>query len=154
MRMHRDALVHAPLAEAFAFFANAANLERLTPPWLGFSILSATPVLMRAGLEIQYRIRLYGVPIRWVSVIDVWEPGVRFVDRQVSGPYVWWRHEHRFEPAGDATRVIDKVEYVPRGAWVTGRFVRRDVERIFEYRQHALQRIFAEDRQYDQGGLR
>lgn len=145
--MHRDALVHAPLVEAFAFFADAANLERLTPPWLRFSILSATPVLMRAGLEIEYRIRLYGVPIRWVSVIDVWEPGVRFVDRQVSGPYVWWRHEHRFESAGDTTRVFDNVEYVPRGAWVTGRLVRRDVERIFEYREHALQRIFNEDRQ-------
>ena len=149
--MHRDALVHAPLAEAFAFFADAANLERLTPPWLRFSIRSSTPVLMRAGLEIEYRIHLYGVPIRWVSVIDVWEPGVRFVDRQVTGPYVWWRHEHRFEPAGDATRVLDDVDYVPLGAWVTGRFVRRDVERIFEYRQHALQRIFAEDRRKQQG---
>ena len=141
--MHRSVLVHAPLNEAFAFFANAGNLERLTPPWLRFSILTDMPVVMRAGLEIEYRIHLYGIPIRWVSMIEVWEPGVRFVDRQVTGPYVWWRHEHRFEPAGDATtRVLDNVEYVPRVAWVTHGLVRRDVERIFQYRQRALEREF------------
>jgi ligand-binding SRPBCC domain-containing protein len=142
--MHRDALVHAPRPAAFAFFADAANLERLTPPWLRFSIRTATPVVMRVGLEIEYRIHLYGVPVRWVSVIDVWEPGVRFVDRQVAGPYLWWRHEHRFEPAGDATRMIDTVDYRPRAAWLTGGRVGRDVERIFAYRQAALLQIFPE----------
>jgi ligand-binding SRPBCC domain-containing protein len=140
--MHRDTLVHAPVAQAFAFFADASNLERLTPPWLRFSIRTPMPIVMRAGLEIEYRIHLYGVPIRWVSIIDVWEPGVRFVDRQIAGPYVWWRHEHRFEAAGAATRVVDDVEYLPRAAWLTGRLVARDVERIFEYRQATLQRIF------------
>ena len=139
--MHRDALVHAPLGDAFGFFANAANLERLTPPWLRFSIRTPMPLVMREGLEIEYRIRLYGVPVRWVSVIDVWEPGLRFVDRQVTGPYRWWRHEHRFEPAGRATRMIDSVEYLPRAAWLTGPFVRRDVERIFDYRHAALRRV-------------
>jgi ligand-binding SRPBCC domain-containing protein len=141
-RMHRDTVVHAPLATAFAFFADAANLERLTPPWLRFSIRTAPPIVMRAGLEIEYRIHLYGIPIRWVSVIDVWEPGVRFVDRQVRGPYRWWRHEHRFEAVGEATRVIDDVDYLPRAAWLTGRLVSRDVERIFEYRHATLGRLF------------
>jgi ligand-binding SRPBCC domain-containing protein len=140
--MQRHALVHVPLDKAFAFFADAANLERLTPPWLRFSILTTIPVVMRQGTEIEYRLHLYGIPIRWVSVIDVWEPGVRFVDRQVTGPYLWWRHEHRFEPAGDATRIIDEVEYLPRAAWLTRRFVRRDVERIFEYRRAALGQLF------------
>jgi ligand-binding SRPBCC domain-containing protein len=131
-----------PLPRAFTFFADAANLERLTPSWLRFSIRTAMPVVMRVGLEIEYRIYLYGVPIRWVSVIDVWEPGERFIDRQLTGPYLWWRHEHRFEAAGEATRVIDDVEYLPRAAWMTRRVVTRDVERIFDYRQAALQRIF------------
>jgi ligand-binding SRPBCC domain-containing protein len=140
--MHRDTLVHAPLEEAFGFFSNPSNLELLTPPWLRFSIQSALPIVMRAGAEIEYRIHLYGVPIRWASVIDVWEPGACFVDRQVIGPYVWWRHEHRFERAGEATRVVDEVAYVPRVASLTGRFVRRDVERIFDYRQDALRRMF------------
>ena len=100
---------------------------------------------MRAGLEIDYAIVLHGFPIPWKTVIDVWEPGVRFVDRQVNGPYVWWHHEHRFEAAaGGGTRVIDHVEFVPRLRLFTNRFVRRDVERIFAYRKEALKRIFGE----------
>jgi ligand-binding SRPBCC domain-containing protein len=141
-RMHRETLVHAPLAQAFGFFADAANLERLTPSWLRFSIRTAMPVEMRAGVEIEYRIHLYGVPIHWVSVIDVWEPGVRFIDRQLAGPYLWWRHEHRFEAADEVTIVTDEVEYLPRVPWLTRRFVTRDVERIFEYREAELHRIF------------
>ncbi len=141
--MRRDTVVHAPLEEAFGFFADASNLECLTPSWLRFSIRTPTPLVMRAGLEIEYRIHLYGIPMHWVTVIDVWEPGRRFVDRQVTGPYVWWRHEHRFESAGSATRVIDEVDYRPRAAWLTGRIVTRDVERIFDYRQGALQRVFS-----------
>jgi ligand-binding SRPBCC domain-containing protein len=140
--LHRETLVQAPIETTFAFFADASNLQRLTPPWLSFSLLTPPPIAMHAGLEIEYRIRLYGLPIPWTSRIDVWEPGSRFVDRQVVGPYLWWRHEHRCEPVGDATRVIDDVEYLPRAARVTGRFVRRDLERIFTYRRDALHEIF------------
>jgi ligand-binding SRPBCC domain-containing protein len=142
--MHRDTLVHAPLAQAFGFFADATNLERLTPSWLRFSIRTAMPVVMGAGLELEYRIHLYGLPIQWVSVIEVWEPRRMFIDRQLTGPFLWWRHRHRFEAVGESTRVIDDVEYRPRAAWMTGRIVKRDVERIFEYREAALQRIFRE----------
>ena len=97
---------------------------------------------MREGVEIEYRITLYGVPIPWRSRIDVWEPGVRFVDRQLVGPYLWWHHEHRFEAVAGGTRVIDDVEFVPRVAWLTGAMVQRDVERIFSYRQQALRLLF------------
>jgi ligand-binding SRPBCC domain-containing protein len=141
-RLKYETLVQAPLEATFAFFSDASNLERLTPGWVQFSIVTPLPIVMRAGLEIDYRIRLHGVPLAWTSRIDVWEPGHRFVDRQVAGPYLWWRHEHRFEASGGATRVIDEVEYLPRAAWITARVVRRDVERIFRYRQDALQQIF------------
>jgi ligand-binding SRPBCC domain-containing protein len=137
-----ETVVPAPLDAAFAVFSDASNLQQLTPSWLQFSIVTPLPIVMRVGLEIDYRIRLYGVPLAWTSRIDVWEPEYRFVDRQIAGPYLWWRHEHRFESAGGATRVIDEVEYVPRAAWMTARMVRRDVERIFRYRQGALQQIF------------
>ena len=136
--LHRETLVPASLEDTFAFFSDAAKLERLTPSWLNFTILTPTPVVMREGLEIDYRIRLYGIPIPWRSRIDVWEPGVRFIDRQLLGPYRWWRHEHLFEAAAGATRVIDRVEYMPRARWITGALVRRDLERIFTYRQRAL----------------
>lgn len=135
-------VVPAPLDGTFAFFADAGNLQRLTPPWLQFSIRTPTPLRMRVGLEIDYRLRLYGVPLVWRSRIDVWEAGICFVDRQVVGPYLWWRHEHRFQPTADGTRVIDHVEYLPRAAWLTGGRVRHDVERIFRYRQDALRTIF------------
>ena len=96
---------------------------------------------MREGLEIDYVISLRGLPIPWKTRIDVWEPGVRFVDRQINGPYLWWRHEHRFEAVDRGTRVIDRVEFVPRLRWVTAHIVRRDVERIFEFRQEVLKRV-------------
>jgi len=130
--------VPAPLDVTFAFFTEAANLERLTPPWVNFRVNTPLPVVMRVGLEIDYRIVVRGLPIPWRSRIEVWEPRVRFVDRQLIGPYRWWWHTHEFEAAPYGTRVIDTVEFVPRVAWATGGFVRRDVERIFEFRRRAL----------------
>jgi ligand-binding SRPBCC domain-containing protein len=140
--VHDETVVPATLDETFAFFADAANLERLTPPWLEFRIRTPMPVTMAEGLEIDYRIVLHGVPIPWRSRIDTWEPGVRFVDRQVLGPYRWWHHEHRFEPVERGTRVIDHVEFLPRLHWVTGALVRRDVQRIFDFRKDELLRTF------------
>ena len=127
--LYREIIVPASLTDTFAFFANAANLQRITPPWLHFSILTPMPVEMRAGLEIAYRISLYGLPMPWQSRIDAWEPGVSFVDRQLVGPYRWWRHEHRFEAA-------------PGGG--TPPLVRRDLERILAYWQAALRQVFHE----------
>ena len=139
---HDETVVPASLDETFAFFSNAANLERLTPPWLNFQIQTPLPIVMREGLEIDYRIVIHGVPIAWRSRIDVWEPGVRFVDRQLIGPYRWWHHEHRFEAVPGGTRVIDHVEFVPRLRWISGRLVQRDVERIFAHRQRTLPLLF------------
>lgn len=141
-RVRYDTLVPAPLDVTFRLFADAANLQRLTPQWVHFSIRTPLPIEMRVGLEIDYEIRLHGWPMAWTSRIDVWEPGRRFVDRQLRGPYLWWRHEHRFQPCEGGTTVIDEVEYLPRAAWLTARVVRHDVDRIFRYRQQALRRIF------------
>jgi ligand-binding SRPBCC domain-containing protein len=127
--------------DTFAFFADAANLERITPPWLHFTIRTPLPIAMREGITIRYRIRWHGVPIPWLTHIDAWEPPSRFVDRQVWGPYRLWRHEHLFEEVTGGTRVIDRVDYVPRLSWATARIVQRDVERIFEYRRATLLRL-------------
>ena len=147
--VHRETTVASPLEETFAFFSDANNLERLTPPWLNFQVRSQGPLTMREGLLIDYLIRLRGVPIPWKTRIDVWEPGVRFVDRQLNGPYRWWRHEHRFETVPGGTRVIDHVEFVPRLQWFTGRFVTTDVERIFDYRTEKLKGMFGEGERHD-----
>lgn len=140
--LHRDTIVAAPLDRTFAFFSDAGNLERLTPPWLNFHIQTPQPIAMHAGAIIDYRLTLYGLPILWQTRIDVWQPGVRFVDRQVRGPYRWWHHEHRFEEVEGGTRVIDHVEMVPRMRWLSGPLVRRDVTRIFAFREQALREQF------------
>jgi ligand-binding SRPBCC domain-containing protein len=143
VHLHSEATVPASLEKTFAFFSDARNLEKLTPPWVNFDIRSPAGLTMREGTLIDYRIVLYGIPVPWQTRIDVWEPGVRFVDRQVRGPYRWWSHEHRFESVSGGTRVIDDVEYVPRARWISGALVRRDVARIFAYRQQALAALFA-----------
>lgn len=128
-----------PLEEVFDFFAAAENLERITPPWLRFRIVTPTPIEMRVGARIDYRIRLRGVPVRWQSEITTWEPPHRFVDEQVRGPYRLWVHEHVITREGRRTRVEDTVTYaVPGGVLVRNLFVRTELERIFEYRSSVL----------------
>jgi ligand-binding SRPBCC domain-containing protein len=141
--LERSQRLELPAAEAFAFYADARNLEAITPPWLGFRVVTANPVEMRAGTLIDYRLRLHGVPIRWHTRIEVWEPPRRFVDVQLRGPYARWEHTHAFEPDGDAAVVIrDRVRYAlplgPLGALAHALFVRRDLERIFDYRRDAV----------------
>ncbi|MCX8155357.1 MAG: SRPBCC family protein [Verrucomicrobiae bacterium] len=134
--------VSRPLPEVFPFFADARNLERITPPWLHFSILS-TDLEMRAGLRIDYQLKLHGFPLRWQSEITVWEPPHRFVDEQRRGPYRLWRHEHRFYAEGTSTRLVDEVTYAVWGGWLLHPlWVRRDLEKIFSYRQQIIAQIF------------
>lgn len=133
------------LPEVFEFFSRAANLQRITPPWLSFSILGAEPAEVVTGTVIPYRLRLHGVPLIWVSQIEQFEHGRMFVDRQLIGPYRQWIHRHEFEADGEATVIRDEVHYeLPLGsigALVSRLFVRRDVERIFGYRRQTIERL-------------
>jgi len=131
-----------PRDRVFEFFADACQLEAITPPWLRFAVLTPPPIEMHAGARIEYRLRLHGIPIRWQSVISVWEPPFRFVDEQVRGPYRRWRHEHVFDIAENGTFCRDIVDYeVPGGALVDRLFVRPDLRRIFRFRQETLARL-------------
>lgn len=133
------------IEDVFRFFSDAGNLQRLTPPWLQFQILTPLPIDMRAGTRIDYRLRVRGFPIRWQSEITAWEPPRRFVDEQRRGPYRLWIHEHTFEPTDRGTLVRDRVEYaVPGGSFVQRWFVGPDLQRIFEYRRSALKKILGE----------
>ena len=129
----------------FAFFSDATNLERLTPPWLRFHIVTEQPIVMRAGLLIDYRLRVHLVPLRWQSEITDWEPPFRFVDEQRKGPYRYWRHEHRFVECGEdgsGTAVYDQVRYAVRGGGLVNRlFVAPDIERIFAFRRDRLREL-------------
>ena len=127
----------------FQFFADPGNLERLTPGWLHFEILNEASPIMRAGARLDYRLRIHGVPIKWRSEISEWNPPHRFVDRQTSGPYRLWVHEHTFDEEAGGTLVSDNVQYsVPGGALVQKFLVAPDLVRIFKYRHTVLKALF------------
>lgn len=129
--------------EIFPFYADAFRLEELTPPLLRFRVLTPPPIEMQSGVEIDYRLRLHGLPLRWRSRITMWEPPHRFADEQVKGPYRYWVHEHRFTAHDGGTLVEDFVEYDMFGGWLADRLlVRRDLRRIFDFRQERLAQIF------------
>ncbi len=132
-----------PTREVFSFFADASNLEAITPPWLHFKILPQGPIEMKVGTLIDYRLRLHGVPLRWQTEITVWDPPYRFVDQQRRGPYLLWIHEHTFVESNGCTLAVDRVKYeVPGGALIHKLIVAPDLRKIFEYRCWRLQEIF------------
>ena len=132
-----------PPREVFPFFADARNLEFITPPWLKFEVLTPGRIVMRSGARIDYRLKVHGFPLRWRTEITEWEPPVRFVDTQLRGPYRLWHHTHTFEAKDGGTLCRDRVRYrVPGGELVHRLIVRRDVERIFRYRQEKLAEQF------------
>lgn len=140
-----ELLLPHPRDAVFPFFADAFNLEAITPPLLHFSVLTAPPLTMAPGLRIDYRLRLHGLPLRWQSEISVWEPPHRFVDEQRRGPYRVWIHEHTFVEVGEATLVRDLVRYsVPGGPPLERLFVRPRLAEIFRYRQERIAAIFAD----------
>lgn len=140
--LRREQWFPRPLEQVFAFFADARNLEAITPPWLGFEVLTPAPLEMRPGALIDYRLRLHGVRLGWKTEITVWQPPHRFVDKQRRGPYREWVHEHTFAVRDGGSLVGDYVRYrVPGGRLVHELFVRREVERIFDYRRERLAQL-------------
>ena len=130
--------------DVFPFFADAFNLERLTPPSLGFQVLTPPPIEMRVGTLIDYRVRLRGIPMRWQSEITEWEPPHRFVDEQRRGPYRMWIHEHTFTSQDGGTMAKDTVRYAVLGGAIVQRlFVASELKRIFQYRNAALKDHFS-----------
>lgn len=141
--LHTEQWLPRPLGEVFPFFSEARNLESLTPPWLNFEVLTPGPIAMRPGTLIDYRIRIHGVPVCWRTEITAWEPPHRFVDVQLWGPYRLWHHTHTFAAQDGGTYCTDDVRYHPWGGTLTNwLFVRRDIERIFEYRRQRLEEFF------------
>jgi ligand-binding SRPBCC domain-containing protein len=149
--LERETIIPAPRARVFPFFADARNLERITPDALKFRILTDGPIEMRAGAVIDYRLSLSGLPFRWRTLIEVWDPPNRFVDLQTKGPYALWRHTHSFDDLPDGTtRMRDRVEYAlpfgPLGRVVRRLVVGRQLERIFGFRQKIIADLFRDGR--------
>jgi ligand-binding SRPBCC domain-containing protein len=146
--LERRQQIDLPIDRAFAFYGDAHNLERITPPLLGFEVTTPGPIEMGVGTLIEYRLRLHRVPINWRTRIEAWEPPRRFVDAQVKGPYSLWEHAHTFEEDGaEATIIRDRVRYAiplgPLGELADRLLVRRDLKQIFDYRRDAVARELA-----------
>jgi ligand-binding SRPBCC domain-containing protein len=145
--LERTQVVPRPRDEVFRFFSDAANLETITPAFVGFRIVTPQPIVMRAGTLLEYRLRLFGLPFSWQTRIERWEPPARFVDVELRGPYALWEHTHEFEAvAGDGTRMHDRVRYAlplgPLGRAVHALVVRRTLDRIFAFRHDRIEEIF------------
>jgi ligand-binding SRPBCC domain-containing protein len=145
-RLERRQFVPYARPEVFAFFADAKNLETITPGFLRFHILSPDPIAMRPGATIDYELKLFGIRFCWRSLIESFEPEQRFVDVQLTGPYRSWRHVHEFENADCGTMIVDHVDYeMPWG--LLGHLaheisVKRSLERIFAFREQRIREIF------------
>lgn len=144
--IEREQFVARPRSVVFAFFADPANLERLTPSSLHFEIKTALPIEMRPGALIDYRIAILGIGLRWRTLIEAFEPETRFVDVQLKGPYRLWRHTHEFIDAAGGTIVRDHVDYELSlgllGEFARVVFVERQLGAIFDFRRESIEKIF------------
>lgn len=138
--IHREQTLTGSPDDVFPFFADARNLEAITPPLLHFRVITPGEIPMGVGTYIQYRLKLHGVPVLWNTLIQEWDPPHRFVDVQVRGPYRMWHHTHTFVASEDGlgTVMTDEVRYAvgfePFGELAHRLLVRRDVDAIFAYR--------------------
>jgi ligand-binding SRPBCC domain-containing protein len=144
--LEREQMIPRSRSETFAFFSDAFNLERITPPFLRFRILTPPPIEMQTGTLIEYRLELFGLPIYWRTRIESWTPAASFVDRQIKGPYALWQHRHSFEARGPRqTLMHDRVEYrLPYGLLgelAHGLCVKRWLREIFDYRAEMTARL-------------
>jgi len=145
--LKREQWLPRPLEDVFAFFSDAGNLGQITPSWLGFQIFTPGSIRMAAGTRIRYRLTWHGIPMNWTTEIRRWDPPTGFVDAQLQGPYQLWHHIHRFESHRGGTRMTDIVRYrLPLGiigGAVHSLHVRRDIEKIFDYRFERINELFA-----------
>ncbi|MBC7385005.1 MAG: SRPBCC family protein [Cryobacterium sp.] len=137
--------IPSPLSEVFPFFSVETNLERLTPSFMNFRVVGKSTTEIQEGTLIDYRLRVRGVPMKWRTRIEEWNPGNSFVDTQLKGPYALWHHTHRFESLNGGTWMTDRVRFkLPLGRLgkaVAGWFVKREVLSIFTFRGEAVRQF-------------
>ena len=141
--------INKPIEDVFKFFSKPDNLSVITPPKLGFKILTPTPINMSTGHLIDYKIYLMGIPIHWRTLITDFEPPHMFVDQQIKGPYTMWHHTHTFQKVDGGVEIKDRVVYsIPfsiLGRLLNFLWIRKDLENIFNYRKKVIDELFEND---------
>jgi len=143
--LKRSLTLNLPRERVFAFFADAGNLERITPPQLNFHIITPQPIDIKQGALIDYKLKLRGLPLIWRTVISVWRPPFEFVDEALKSPYKQWIHRHTFTALPDgATQIDDEVRYrlplEPLGD-IAHFLVKKELNYIFDFRNRAVAEI-------------
>lgn len=145
--LERKQIIQRPRDEVFEFFADAGNLERITPPELNFQIITPQPIDIKKGALIDYKLKLRGIPIIWKTEITQWNPPFDFIDSALKSPYKQWIHLHTFE-AGEQGETIMKdivryrLPFEPLGD--LGLFyVKKELKYIFDYRYKVIEEIFS-----------
>jgi hypothetical protein len=141
--------INKPIEDVFEFFSNPDNLSVITPPKLGFKILTPTPIKMSIGRLIDYKIYLMGIPIHWRTLITDFDPPHTFIDQQIKGPYTIWHHTHTFQNVDGGVEIKDRVVYsIPfsiLGRILNFLWIRKDLENIFNYRKKVIDELFEND---------
>jgi ligand-binding SRPBCC domain-containing protein len=144
--LKKEVSIPASIQEVFSFFSNAENLNRITPSWLSFKILTPLPIKMEKNARIDYSLKLLGFRMKWRTEITAWEPSNRFIDRQIEGPYRVWEHTHLFEENEGGTQMTDVVRYAVPGFVLSPivhfLFVRPRLEKIFLFREESILKYF------------
>lgn len=142
-----EVILNAPKDEVFSFFSKAENLCLMTPNWLKIKILTPTPISIKKGYLIDYRIKILSIPVKWKTEITCWEPPDLFIDEQIKGPYKIWKHKHQFIEHNNQTKMIDRVQYQVPGWFLSPIvhkfFVRNAVKNIFEFRSDVIRKLFS-----------
>lgn len=144
--LNKETVINESIEKVFDFFSKAENLNLITPPELGFKIITELPFDMKKGAKIDYKIKLNGFPFNWKTEITKWEPPFCFEDTQIKGPYKIWIHLHTFSENNGKTIMKDNVKYLSPGGMLEfiphNLIVKNKVESIFNYREKVFRDLF------------
>lgn len=141
-KYHTSIWLPQPIEKVFDFFCDATNLEDITPDLLQFKVLGMSTETIQEGTTLEYQLKIHGIPKRWKTLIERWDPPHCFVDTQLEGPYSLWHHTHQFTPMRGGTMMSDTVIYQPPlgpfGRLAKMLFIKKDIESIFDYRRKVI----------------
>lgn len=149
-QLHEKQKIPATVDEVWDFISSPANLDKITPGYMGFEVTSELMSdKMYPGMIICYKVSPFpGIRMTWVTEITHMKDKEYFVDEQRVGPYAVWHHEHKIEPVEGGVMMTDIVSYKPPfgflGSIANSLLIKKQLREIFSYRKKAIVKIFGE----------